>query len=157
MLIVGARRAVPLAGHGSPCPYKTKLLLASLLSLSFKVDSVRLKEGNEVKKIVILIAALALFPAVLAGCGNSPASPQEVEKAFAAMKQHDTRVVVVCRGSQGQYYKKSLHKSESVTCGDATFRLEDFAKIRETDRYVAFPGYEKELEEYLKTVKEENR
>ena len=73
------------------------------------------------------------------------------------MKQHDTRVVVVCRGSQGQYYKKSLHKSASVTCGDFTFRLEDFANIGENDRYVAFPGQEKELAEYLKVVNEERR
>ena len=109
------------------------------------------------KKIVMVVAALVLFPEMLAGCGNSPAPPQEVEKPFAAMKQHDTRVVVVCKGSQGQYYKKSLHKSESVTCGDLTFRLEDFAKISETDRYVAFPGYEKELEEYLKVMNEEKR
>lgn len=101
------------------------------------------------KKIVIVVAALVLFPGVLAGCGNSPTQPQEVEKPFAAMKQHDTRVVVVCRGSQGQYYTKSLHKSESVTCGDLTFRLEDFAKICD-DHYVALPGQEKELEAYLK-------
>ena len=109
------------------------------------------------KKIVMVVAALVLFPEVLAGCGNSPTPTQEVEKPFAAMKQHDTRVVVVCKGSQGHYYKKSLHKSESVTCGDATFRLEDFAKISETDRYVAFPGQEKELEAYLKQADEPQR
>jgi hypothetical protein len=97
----------------------------------------------------MVVAALVLFPEVLAGCGNSPTPPQEVEKPFAAMKQHDTRVVVVCRDSQGHYYKKSLHKSESVTCGDSTFRLEDFAKIGE-NQYVAFPGQEKELEAFLK-------
>jgi hypothetical protein len=67
-------------------------------------------------------------------------------------------VVVVCRDSQGQYSKRSLHKSERVTCGDLTFRLEDFAQICE-DHYVALPGQERELEEYLKTVAvaEENR
>lgn len=108
------------------------------------------------KKIVMVVAALVLFPQVLAGCGNSPAPPQEVEKPFAAMKQHDTRVVVVCRGTQGQYYKKSLHKSERVTCGELTLRLEDFAKICD-DRYVAFPGQEKELEEYLKYADEQRR
>jgi len=110
-----------------------------------------------VKKIVMVVAALVLFPEVLAGCGNSPAPPQEVEKPFAAMKQHDTRVVVVCKGSQGHYYKKSLHKSESVTCGDVTFRLEDFANIGEKDHYVAFPGHEKELAEYLNVMNEEKR
>ena len=109
------------------------------------------------KKIVMVVAALVLFPEVLAGCGNSPTPPQEVEKPFAAMKQHDTRVVVVCRGSQGQYYKKSLHKSESVTCGDLTFRLEDFAKICEMTVMLPFPGQEKELEEYLKQADEQKR
>jgi len=107
-----------------------------------------------VKKRVMVVAALVLFPEVLAGCGNSPTPPQEVEKPFAAMKQHDTRVVVVCKDSQGQYHKKSLHKSERVTCGDLTFRLEDFAKICD-DRYVAFPGQERELEEYLKALNEQ--
>lgn len=106
------------------------------------------------KKRVMVVAALVLFPEVLAGCGNSPTPPQEVEKPFAAMKQHDTRVVVVCKDSQGQYHKKSLHKSERVTCGDLTFRLEDFAKICD-DRYVAFPGQERELEEYLKALNEQ--
>jgi len=110
-----------------------------------------------VKKLVMVVAALVLFPEVLAGCGNAPTPPQEVEKPVAAMKQHDTRVVVVCKGSQGQYYKKSLHKSESVTCGESTFKLEDFAKVGETDHYVAFPGQEKELEEYLKVMNEEKR
>jgi hypothetical protein len=110
-----------------------------------------------VKKIVILVAALVLFPEVLAGCGNSPTPPQAVEKPFAAMKQHDTRVVVVCRGSQGQYYQKSLHKSASVTCGELTFRLEDFANIGEKGHYVAFPGQEKELEAYLKKADEPKR
>ncbi len=108
------------------------------------------------KKLVMVVAALCLFPEVLVGCGNSPAPPQEVDKPFAAMKQHDTRVVVVCRDSQGQYHKKSLHKSEMVTCGDLSFRLEDFAKICD-DHYVALPGQEKELEAYLKQADEPQR
>ncbi len=100
------------------------------------------------KIIVVVVAALFLLPGALAGCGNSP-PPPEIEKPFAAIKQHDTRVVVICRDSQGQYFKKSLHKSELVTCGDLTFRLEDFARICE-DHYVALPGQEKEFEEYLR-------
>ncbi|MCX5888633.1 MAG: hypothetical protein NTY36_04185 [Deltaproteobacteria bacterium] len=108
------------------------------------------------KKLVFVVAALVLFPEVLAGCGNSPTQPQEDEKPFAAIKQHDTRVVVVCRDSQGQYYKKSLHKSEKVTCGDLSFRLEDYAKICD-DHYVALPGQEKELEAYLQKAGEPKR
>ncbi len=100
------------------------------------------------KMTAVLAAALILFPAVLAGCGDAAVPKPETEKPFAAIKQHDTRVVVVCKGSQGQYYTKSLHKSERVTCDNLTFRLEDFGKICE-DHYVAFPGQEKELEKYL--------
>ncbi len=106
------------------------------------------------KKIVVLAAALVGFTAVLAGCGEAPGQPSEEEKPFAAIKQHDTRVVVVCRDGQGQYSKKSLHKSERVTCGDLTFRLEDYAKICE-DHYVALPGHERDLEEYLTKVAEQ--
>jgi len=108
------------------------------------------------KKIVVLAAALVCFTAVLAGCGDAPGQPPENEKPFAAIKQHDTRVLVVCRDSQGQYLKKSLHKSERITCGDLTFRLEDYAKICE-DHYVALPGQEKELERYLKAAAVNNR
>ncbi len=71
------------------------------------------------------------------------------------MKQHDTRVVVVCRDSQGQYSTKSLHKSARVTCGDLTFRLEDYGKICE-DHYVALPGQEKEFEAFLRTLAANN-
>jgi hypothetical protein len=73
------------------------------------------------------------------------------------MKHHDTRVLVICKDSRGAFYKKSLHKSESVTCGDTTFKLEDFSRIGENDCYVAFPGQEKELELYLKLVQEQQK
>ncbi len=108
------------------------------------------------KNLMLLVTALILFMAGLAGCGDSPAPPPEMETPVAAIKHHDTRVVVICKTGPGQYSKKSLHKSESVTCGAVTVRLEDFAKACE-DRYVAFPGREKELEEYLKVAAEEKR
>ncbi len=65
-------------------------------------------------------------------------------------------VLVFCRDNRGQYFKKSLYKTARVTYGDLSFRLEDFTKICE-DHYVAFPGQEKELEEYLMGVDEEQR
>ncbi len=102
------------------------------------------------KRPLFVVAALLLV-AGLAGCGDSAAPRPKVDKPFAAIKQHDTRVLVVCKDGQGRYSTKSLHKSARVTCGGLTFRLEDFAKICE-DHYVALPGQEKELEKYLKTA-----
>jgi hypothetical protein len=105
-----------------------------------------------VKKIFIIMVAVVFLLELLPGCVNSSKQEQENETPVAVKKQHDTRVVIVCKKSNGQYLEKSLHISQSVTCGGSTFKLEDFAKTKAEDRYIAFPGQEKELNKYLKKV-----
>jgi hypothetical protein len=102
-----------------------------------------------VKKIIVIIVALVFFLELLPGCVNSPNQEQQKETMVGVKKQHDTRVVIVCKQTNGQYLEKSLHISQSVTCGGSIFKLEDFVKIGKDDRYIAFPGQEKELKKYL--------
>jgi len=105
------------------------------------------------KRIVVIFVALIFSLDLFSGCQNSSKSEQDIETPIGARKQHDTRVVIVCKTGSGQYTQKSLHYSASVTCGDSTYKLKDFASLNESDRYTAFPGHEQELEEYLKKVK----
>lgn len=105
------------------------------------------------KKPVIRMVAVIFFFGLMAACGGSPLP--ENDRPIGAIRQHDTRIIIVCKDSQGHYYEKSLHQSELVTCGKATFRCEDLAKLGEKDRYIAFPGQEKELRNYLKGKGEE--
>ncbi len=93
-------------------------------------------------RIVVLIGLVALT-----GCSSSP--PPEKEEPIGAIRQHDTRVILICRDKEGEYHEKSLHISESVTCGDKTFTMGDFARKGQDDLYVAFPGQKKELKRYL--------
>ena len=109
------------------------------------------------KKLVAIMVVLVFYLNLFPGCVDSSKQEQENEMVVGAMKQHDTRVVVLCKNKKGQYLEKSLHKSESVTCGDSTFKLEDFGKVTVTDHYIAFPGQEKELENYLTEAKEPKR
>jgi hypothetical protein len=102
-----------------------------------------------VKKIVVIIVALVFFLELFPGCVNSSNKEQENETPVGVRKQHDTRVVLVCKKSNGQYLEKSLHISQSVNCGGSIFKLEDFVKIEKEDRYIAFPGQENELKKYL--------
>ncbi|MGO9622021.1 MAG: hypothetical protein ACLPT6_11525 [Desulfobaccales bacterium] len=104
------------------------------------------------KNLLVVLAALLFFAEVLAGCGDAPAPPQGKEQPIAVIKQHDTRMLVVCKDNPGHYSEKSLNNSESITCGDVTYKMEDYAKICKRDCYIALPGKEKELEEYLNKV-----
>ncbi len=104
------------------------------------------------KNLVVVLAALVFFAEVLAGCGDSSTPPQDNEKPIAVIKQTDTRMLVVCKDSQGHYSEKSLNNSESITCGDVTYKMDDYAKVCKRDCYIALPGKEKELEEYLNKV-----
>ena len=99
--------------------------------------------------MVAVVFLLKLFP----GCANSSKQEPENETPVGVKKQHDTRVVIVCKDGNGQYLEKSLHISQSVNCGKAIFKLEDFAKSKTEDRYIAFPGQENELKKYLIKVK----
>jgi hypothetical protein len=105
------------------------------------------------KKTVAILITLFFFWGLCSGCQNSPKQEQENETPIGVRKQHDTRVVIVCKTDQGQYTEKSLHYSESVTCGDSTYKLKDFARLNDTDRYIPFPGREQELENYLNKAK----
>jgi hypothetical protein len=105
-----------------------------------------------VKKIIVIIIALVFFLELFPGCANSPNQEQENEIPVGLMKQHDTRVVIVCKKNDGQYLEKSLHISESVKCGKAIFNMKDFAKLGKESRYIAFPGQENELKKYLTKI-----
>ena len=104
------------------------------------------------KKIVAIMVALVFYLNLFPGCVDSSKQEEINEIPVGARKQHDTRVVIVCRDSNGQYSEKSLHISQSVTCGGSTYKLEDFAKLQNADRYVAFPGQENELKKYLTKI-----
>ena len=101
-------------------------------------------------KLVTGIILLVCFLGLPGGCTDSSKLEQGNEKAIGARKQHDTRLFILCKDSEGQYYEKSLHKSAQVVCAGKTFKMEDFAMICKSDCYVAFPGQEVELENYLK-------
>ena len=104
------------------------------------------------KKIIVLIVGLVFYLNLFPGCVNSSKQEETNEIPVGARKQHDTRVIIVCKDGNGQYSEKSLHISQSVTCGGLTYKLEDFAKLQMADRYVAFPGQENELKKYLTNV-----
>jgi hypothetical protein len=101
------------------------------------------------KKIVVIMVVLVFYLNLFPGCVNSSKQEETNEIPVGAKKQHDTRVLLVCKDGKGQYLEKSLHISQSVTCGGSTFKLEDFAKLQMADQYVAFPGQENELKKYL--------
>ena len=101
------------------------------------------------KKLVVMMVALGFYLILFPGCVNSSKQEEPNEIPVGARKQHDTRVIIVCKDGNGQYSEKSLHISQSVTCGGSTFKLEDFTKLQTADRYVAFPGQENELNRYL--------
>jgi hypothetical protein len=115
--------------------------------------SYRLKEGREIRKLMVSIVVLVFFLGLPGGCADSSRHKQGNEKPIGIRKQHDTRVFILCKDSQGEYYEKSLHKSAQVICGGKTFKLKDYTSICKTDCYIAFPGQEKELEKYLKKLK----
>ena len=106
------------------------------------------------KKIVVIMVALVFYLNLFPGCVNSLEQEEINEIPVGARKQHDTRVVIVCKDSNGQYLEKSLHISQSVTCGGSTFKLEDFVKLQMANRYVAFPGQENELKKYLTKIEQ---
>ena len=101
------------------------------------------------KKIVAIMVVIVFYLNLFPGCVDSSKQEEINEIPVGARKQHDTRVVIVCKDSNGQFSEKSLHISQSVTCGGSTYKLEDFAKLQMADRYVAFPGQENELNRYL--------
>jgi hypothetical protein len=113
----------------------------------------RLKEAREMRRLVVSVVVLVFFLGLPGGCVDSSKQEQKNEKTIGVRKQHDTRVFILCKDKQGQYFEKSFHKSEQVICGGKTFKLEDFVTICKTDCYIAFPGQEKELENYLKKSK----
>jgi hypothetical protein len=102
-----------------------------------------------VKKIVVVMGALVFCLNLVLGCVNSSKEEEKNEIPICARKQHDTRVFIVCKDSNGQYLEKSLHITQSITCGKSTFKLEDFVKLKKADQYIAFPGQENELKNYL--------
>ena len=106
------------------------------------------------KKIVVIMVALVFSLNLFPGCVDSLKQEEINEIPVGARKQHDTRVVIVCKDGNGQYSEKSLHISQSVTCGGSTYKLKDFAKLQTADRYVAFPGQENELKKYLTKIEQ---
>jgi hypothetical protein len=111
----------------------------------------------EMRKSAISIVALVFLLGLLGGCTDSSKHDQGNEILIGVRKQHDTRVFILCKDSQGKYYEKSLHKSADVICGGKTFKMEDFANICKEDCYIAFPGQEKELEKYLKKIRQQKK
>ena len=109
------------------------------------------------RNLGVTIIVLILFLAFLGGCADSSKQEQGNERLIGVRKQHDTRVFILCKDSQGKYYERSLHKSAQVICGWKTFKLEDFANICKGDCYIAFPGQEKELKRYLKKLKKREK
>ena len=109
------------------------------------------------KKIVVIMVVLVFYLNLFPGCVDSLKQEEINEIPVGARKQHDTRVVVVCKDGNGQYLEKSLHISQSVTCGSSIFKLEDFAKLQTADRYIAFPGQENELKKYLTKIDQPKR
>jgi hypothetical protein len=107
------------------------------------------------KNTLIVYLLIILLVMAGSGCGNVSTQEEGKETPVGAFKQHDTRVTLVCKDSQGQYVEKSLHKSEIVKCGEQEYRLDDFIELRTTGNYLAFPGHERELIDYLRTVKKE--
>jgi hypothetical protein len=107
-----------------------------------------------VKKIVVIMAAFVFYLNMLHGCVNSSKQEEQNEIPVGAKKQHDTRVIIICKDANGQYSEKSLHISQNVTCGGSTFKLKDFARLHNSDQYVAFPGQQEELQKYLTKIKE---
>ena len=105
------------------------------------------------RKLAVSIVVLVFFLGLPGGCADSSKPKQGNEKLIGVRKQHDTRVFILCKGSRGEYYENSFHKSAQVICGGKTFNLEDFTTICKPDCYIAFPGQEKELENYLKELK----
>jgi len=97
---------------------------------------------------------LVFFLVLTAGCGDLSKQELGKEKLIKVRKQHDTRVFILCKDRRGKYYEKSLHISDQVNCGGKTLKLEDVVNICKADCYIAFPGQEKELENYIKNRKE---
>ena len=100
------------------------------------------------KKKAAAFVAFFFLLGVIVGCSDS--SGLENETPIGVRNQHDTRVFIICKDIRGHFIEKSLHISASVRCGKKTFRLADFAAVGSRERYIAFPGQEKELERYLK-------
>jgi hypothetical protein len=103
-------------------------------------------------KLIVSLVMLAFFMALAAGCPEPVKQEQGNEQSIGIKRQHDTRFFILCKNSRGEYYEKSLHRSDQITCEGKTFQLEDFATICKTDCYIAFPGKEKELNNYLKKL-----
>jgi hypothetical protein len=103
-------------------------------------------------KLIVCLAMLGFFMGFAAGCSEPVKQEQGTEQSIGLRKQHDTRFFILCKNGRGEYYEKSLHKSDQITCGEKTFQLEDFENICKTDCYIAFPGKEKELSKYLKKM-----
>ncbi len=95
---------------------------------------------------LIRLIAFAFFMVTVTACSGS--SAPDKDEPIGAIRQHDTRIILICRDNQGEFHEKSLHISESVTCGDKTFKMEDFARSPENS-YIAFPGQKNHLKEYL--------
>ena len=108
-------------------------------------------------KLLILMIALVFSLNLFPGCVNSSKQEEKDEIPVGARKQHDTRVFVICKNSNGQYLEKSLHISQSVTCGSSTFKLEDIVRLKTANQYIAFPGQENELRNYLTKIEQQQR
>lgn len=93
---------------------------------------------------IFRIFFLAMFFA--AGCAES-AIKQEI--VIGIVKQHDTRINVICEVGKGKYIEKSVHGSQSVVCGAVTINAEDYLCGKK--EYGPFPGHKNKFNDYLKS------
>jgi hypothetical protein len=101
------------------------------------------------RKLIVPMVALVFFLGLTGGCADSSNQKTGNEEPIGVRKQHDTRVIILYKDSLGRYNERSFHESAQLLCAGKIVKIKDYSTICKADRYIAFPGHEKELDRYL--------
>lgn len=97
-------------------------------------------------KNINIFGALFFAMVIAANCGE-PAVREEI--VIGILKQHDTRISVICEIGGGKYLEKSIHGSQSVICGSIAINADDYLSGKK--KYGPLPGQKAKYDEYLKS------
>jgi hypothetical protein len=77
------------------------------------------------------------------GCGESIIKEEIV---IGIVKQHDTRINVVCEIGKGKYVERSIHRSQAAVCGNSIVVADDYLSGKKP--FGPLLGCEEKFEDY---------
>lgn len=98
------------------------------------------------KNYIVKLFFIAMIFAV--GCGESIIKEENV---IGIVKQHDTRVNVICEVGKGKYVERSIHRSQAAVCGKEIVVADDYLSGKKS--FGPVPGKEDKFNNYINKEK----